>query len=74
MEQAQALAEILKAKGGKNVEVSEPSADSIPKLRDQYRYTIMLKGKKLKPMVDLAKKGIKEMKKRSVVIALNVDP
>ncbi|HLF17946.1 MAG TPA: primosomal protein N' [Candidatus Omnitrophota bacterium] len=74
LEQGQALDGLLKAKAAKNVEVSEPSADVIPKLRDQYRYTIMLKGKNLKPMLDLAKKGIKEMKKRSVVIALNVDP
>jgi primosomal protein N' (replication factor Y) len=72
--QAQALYELIAGKDAKATEVTEPIEDVTPKLRDQYRYTIMLKGKNLKAMIKTAKGAIKELKKKSVLITLNVDP
>jgi len=74
VEQARALYEIITKKQAKGIDVLEPNADFMPKLRDQYRYTIMLKGKNLKALLTLAKGAIKALKKKGVLITLNVDP
>ena len=68
------LFELLKKGQTAQMEIMEPQPDIIAKLRDQYRYTIMLKGKNLKAMIKMAKSAIKALKKKGVLITLNVDP
>lgn len=60
---------------GKAVEISEPQSDVVPKLRDKYRFTIMLKGQSKKAMLSLIRKALKSFKKKSgMIIGINVDP
>lgn len=61
----------LKPKG---VMVSDPHPDVNPKLRDKYRFTILLKGKSVKKMLAHIKLTLKGFRKKGVMIAINVDP
>ncbi len=73
--QANALFELLTKKETAGVEVLDPQADVIPKLRDQYRFTIMLKGQSLETILGLIKAALKDLKRKSsVIVTVNVDP
>ena len=58
----------------KNIDISDPHPDVNPKLRDKYRYTILLKGRSVKSILTLIKSGLKDFKKRNIIITVNVDP
>ncbi|MCK5014382.1 MAG: primosomal protein N' [Candidatus Omnitrophica bacterium] len=73
-EQCSDLFERLKKKNPKGIDISDPHPDAKPKLRDQYRYTILLKGRSVKSILALIKSALKEFKKRNIVITVNVDP
>ncbi len=57
------------------VEISDPHADVNPKLRDKYRFTILLKGKSVKGILAFAHKTLKDFRrKKGTIITINVDP
>jgi primosomal protein N' len=58
----------------KNIEVTDPHPDANPKLRDKYRFTIVVKGQSVKSVLKLIKGALKGIKKRNIVITVNVDP
>ena len=68
------LFELLEKKEVKDLEILDPQPDAIPKLRDQFRYTIILKSKSLEDMHQAIKQTIKEFKRRNVIVTVNVDP
>ena len=73
--QSEIIFSALKEEGLNEVEISDPHPDVIPKLRDQYRYTIMLKGKSVKIILSLWKKVLKAIRrKKSIIVTMNVDP
>jgi primosomal protein N' (replication factor Y) len=57
-----------------NVDILDPQPDIMPKLRDKYRYTILLKSKSVEAMLELIKTAQKKIKKRRVIVTVNVDP
>ena len=58
-----------------NIEVIEPFPDVNPKLRDKYRYTIMLKGQKSKSLLAHTKVALKGFRKpKEVIMTLHMDP
>lgn len=73
-EEGNELFELLKKQNLKGVDISDPHPDVNAKLRDQYRYTILLKGKSVKGILALIKSALKGFKKRNVIIVINVDP
>jgi len=75
LQQAYSLYSRLKEFEGKEaIDIVEPHPDLTPKLRDQYRFTMILKGKSVRGMLDLVQAALKGLKrKKGVVIALNVD-
>ena len=49
--------------------------DRIPKLRDQFRYNVLVKGKSIRQMHALIKSSLKDIKKKKgVIITTNVNP
>lgn len=73
--QATELFKVLEENRPPGVEISDPHADVNPKLRDKYRFTILLKGKSVKGILAFARKTLKEFRrKRRTVITVNVDP
>ncbi len=59
----------------RGIEILEPHPDVIPKLRDKFRFTILVKGKSVEKIVRLIRERLKEFKKKQgVVISVNVDP
>ncbi|MBF0522052.1 MAG: primosomal protein N' [Candidatus Omnitrophica bacterium] len=75
LEQVKLLCEAIKAKAPQSVEISDPHPDVVPKLRDKYRFTIMLKAKSAKDNLKLVKSVLGDFKKkRDLVITINVDP
>jgi primosomal protein N' (replication factor Y) len=72
--QAQALFDQLDKHKPNGIEVSDPHPDVNPKLRDKYRFVILLKGKSVKPVLEYVKATLKKFKKGSVIITINVDP
>jgi primosomal protein N' (replication factor Y) len=74
LELAHALFERFKNQNSKSIEISDPHPDVNPKLRDQYRYTILLKARSVKSILTLIKRTLKGFKKRNIIIAVNVDP
>ena len=64
----------LEQEQSKSIEIMEPHPDVIPKMRDKYRFTILLKGKSVEAMVGLIKKVLKTFKKKNVIISIDVDP
>jgi len=74
-EESNRLFEELKNKKDENMEILDPQPDVIHKLRDKYRFTIMLKGKKINSMLSLIKTVSRKFKKKyGIVITVNVDP
>ena len=73
-EQSKALFECLEAKQSRKIEISDPHPDANPKLRDKYRFTILLKGKSVKGILALVKSVLEDFRSRSVTITVNVDP
>jgi primosomal protein N' (replication factor Y) len=58
----------------KGVEVTDSHPDVHPKLRDQYRFTIMLKGPRIRSIMTLAKLAVKRVRTRKKIItAIKVD-
>lgn len=57
-----------------HVEVFDPHPDINPKLRDQYRFTILLKGRSVKSILSVVKSAFKGFKKKNVIMTVNVDP
>ncbi|MFA5087926.1 MAG: primosomal protein N', partial [Candidatus Omnitrophota bacterium] len=57
-----------------HLDISDPQPDVVPKLRDKYRFTIMLKSKLIQKTLPLIKTVLKKVKKRNIVITMNVDP
>jgi primosomal protein N' (replication factor Y) (superfamily II helicase) len=73
-EQGRLLFEKLKEKSGEDFAVSDLHPDVIAKSRDQYRYAIVGKGAKITGLLAIAKRAIKEAKrKRSVIITVRVE-
>ena len=73
--QVQKLYEKLSAIADKNFEISLPAPDLIPKLRDKFRFTIMLKGKTGKDVVKSIYPGLLDFKKRKgVILTIDVCP
>ena len=74
LEQANALCEYLQKTANKDIEISEPQAHVIPKLRDQYRFNIFLKSKEIAGTVRFVQNCLKSFKKKSgIIIAVDVD-
>ena len=75
LEQASALHQLLTSENLKGIEISDPHPQQIAKLRDQYRYSILLKGKSPQSILAFIKKALKKSKrKQSVILTINVDP
>jgi len=59
----------------KALDIMEPHPDGVPKMRDQYRYSIMCKGKSVNKIVSFVKKQLKDTRKNAgIIVTLNVDP
>ena len=74
LEESHRLFDQLKERSPRGMEIMEPHPDMVPKLRDQYRWTIMLKGKTLRPLLLTAKRTLKSFKKKSVIITVDGNP
>ncbi len=73
--QAQKLYEKLSAIVDKNFEISLPQPDLIAKLRDKFRFTIMLKGKTVKGVLKSIEPVLLDFKKRKgVILTIDVNP
>lgn len=56
-------------------EVSDPQPDLLAKLRDQYRFTIMVKTASVVEMLAQVKTVLKDLRrKKNIIITVNVDP
>lgn len=73
-EQSKALFRHLEGHRPKGIEISDPHPDVTPKMRDKYRFTILLKGRSVKGILNFIKPALKGFRKRGVVITVNVDP
>jgi primosomal protein N' (replication factor Y) len=59
----------------KGIEILEPQPDQMPKLRDQYRHVIRLRGKSNAKMLAWAKPLVQQALRRSqVLLSISVDP
>ncbi len=75
LDQAQKLYEHLNALSGKDFEISLPQPDLIPKLRDKFRFTIMLKGKAVKSILkQISGPRLEFAKRKGVVLTIDVNP
>lgn len=76
MESAARLSELLKEKKNKNIlHVSGPVVSSIPKVRRQYRWDVILKAKRAEDTVSLLRATLPHFRKSSSVkMAVDVDP
>lgn len=68
------LFEKLEKNAPKDITISDPHPDVNPKLRDQYRFIILLRGKSVKNMLALIKSTLKTLRRKSAIITVNVDP
>lgn len=74
-EQAKELFARLEKDRGAKVEISDPHPDVNPKLRDKYRFTILLKGRSVKSILAFIRKILKDFsRKRNTILTINVDP
>ena len=72
---AAAVYEKLKEVQKDDIEILEPQADMIPKLRDKYRFTIMLKGKTADRMIPLIRTAAQRAgRKAKIVETIHVNP
>ncbi len=75
LEQADSFYTHLGKIAAKDIDMLEPQPDMLPKLRDKYRFTIMLKGKSVPHLLKFIKEGLKDFKRKSgVIVTVNVDP
>jgi len=74
MRQSHKLFTLLNEHKYTGLEVFNSQPDIMPKLRDQYRYTIMLKGKSVKRMMALIKNILKGFARKKTIVTINVDP
>jgi len=75
LETANQLCARFKELAPETVEVIDPYADARPKLRDQYRYIIMLKSKSAPGLVKVVRETLRGFKhKRNIIVSVNVDP
>jgi len=66
---------LVEQNSSKDIEVCEPQADVIEKLRDKYRFVILIKGKAIVPMTELVLKTKKTFRRKGkIIITVNVDP
>ena len=73
--QAAALYTLLAETRPPRVEVLNVQPDAIPKLRDQFRFTIFVRGENADETLKFVKNSIHHLKKKSkVVITVHVDP
>ena len=72
LNQSQKLYEQLSGIDTKNFEISYPQPDLIPKLRDKFRFTIMLKGKAVKSILKVIEPVMVDFSKRKGII-LTID-
>ncbi len=73
--QAKEIYEKLQAGKPDGSEVLDPQPDIVAKLRDKYRFTIMLKGQSLPTLLENLKAVVKSSKrKQGVILTINVDP
>ncbi|MDP8211904.1 MAG: primosomal protein N' [Candidatus Zapsychrus exili] len=74
-EQSNILYDKLNALKKETQEISDIHPDIMPKLRDKYRYTIMLKSKGREDGLKLVKTALKDFKrKKDLIVTVNVDP
>lgn len=74
-EQAKELSARLEKDRDARVEISDPHPDVNPKLRDKYRFTILLKGRSVKSILAFIRKALKDFsRKRNTIVTINVDP
>lgn len=74
-EQAKELFARMEKDHSPQVEISDPHPDVNPKLRDKYRFTILLKGRLVKSILAFVRKTLKGFaKKRNTIVTINVDP
>lgn len=75
LKQAQGLYEQLVKVAGDVFEIAVPQPDLRPKLRDKYRFTIMLKGKTVKSMLKVVDPVLTEFSKcKGVILTVDVNP
>lgn len=74
LEQANLVYEALREKAPRSVEISEPQPDIIAKLRDKYRFTLMIKGKKVQVLLELVEEALGAVgRKSNVITTINPD-
>lgn len=73
-EAAQVLFEAMRGVLPKGVELFESQPDYVPKLRDKYRFTIMLKTPRPEKTLPWLKDILRAHKKGNVIVTVNVDP
>ena len=74
-DQAKELFARLEKDHDPKVEISDPHPDVNPKLRDKYRFTILLKGPSVKSILTFIRKVLKDFtRKRNTILTINVDP
>ncbi len=74
-EQCSQLYDTMNAMDQDDIQVFDPQADVVPKLRDKYRFVLLAQGKSIKRMLAFIKEAIKKSKrKRGVITTINVDP
>src|SRR3989338_1188850 len=74
-EQAKELFARMEKDRDAKVEISDPHPDVNPKLRDKYRFTILLKGHSVKSILAFIRKALKDFsRKRNTILTINVDP
>lgn len=74
LEASSMLSEILRTNAPQDIEVSEPFHAKTAKLRDKFRYDIMIKGKNIDGILKLIKVCIKQSKrKQGVIVTIEVD-
>ncbi|MGE0268899.1 MAG: primosomal protein N' [Candidatus Omnitrophota bacterium] len=65
----------FKEQSAPSIEVLDPYPDVRAKLRDQYRYIIMLKSKSAPGLIGAVRDTLKNFKhKRNIIVSVNVDP
>lgn len=73
--QAQSLYNLMSEQKIEGVEVLNPQPGIVPKLRDKFRYTILVRGDKARETLQFVKSTLAKLKKKSaVMITIHVDP
>ena len=73
--QTNELFERLRQGQSADIEISEPQPNILSKLRDQYRFTIMMKGPSVDKILSLTKSALKDLKRKSnTIVTVGVDP